>query len=122
MARILIVDDQPNIVRLLQMTLEAEHEILTAYDGEEALKVVANTPPDMVVLDVVMPGMDGFRVLDRMKSDPETAKIPVILLTVRDRPDDIVFGLTVGADYYVPKPFKPEDIASMIRHHFAAQL
>src|SRR5437764_1292260 len=100
MAKVLLVDDQPNIVRLLQITLQKEHEILTAFDGEEALRIVDAHQPDFIVLDVVMPGLDGYRVLHRVKSDPATQDIGVIMLTVKDQPDDVVLGLTVGADYY----------------------
>jgi len=120
MSRILIVDDHPKIVRLLQLALEREHEVLTAYNGEDALKLVAEQHPDLMILDVVMPGLDGYRVLHRVKSNPATADITVVMLTVKDQPDDVLVGLTVGADYYVPKPFNANDIAALVRRHLAA--
>ncbi len=120
MAKVLVVDDHPKIVRLLQVALEDEHQVLTAYNGEDALRCVAEHHPDLMVLDVIMPGLDGYRVLHRIKSDPETEQIPVIMLTVKDQPDDVLLGITVGADYYIPKPFNSSDIAALIRRHFEA--
>lgn len=120
MARVLVVDDQPNIVRLLQFALQKEHEVFTAYNGEEALTAVAEHHPDVVILDVVMPVLDGYRVLHRLKTDPATQQIVVVMLTVKDDPDDIMLGFNIGADYYVPKPFNAADIAALIRRHVAA--
>lgn len=116
MAKILVVDDQPHIVRLLQMELERDaHEVLTAADGEEALQKARQERPALVVLDVNMPRKDGFAVLRELKADPATSGIAVILLTVRDQDEDISRGLQVGADWYVPKPFVPGDIAALAR-------
>jgi len=121
MPRILVVDDQPNIVRLLQITLQKEHEVFTAYDGQQALKAIAEHNPDLIVLDVIMPVLDGYRVLHRVKSNPETAGTCVIMLTQKDRPDDIMLGFNIGAYYYVPKPFNVNDVAALIRRHFSSQ-
>src|SRR5437868_323252 len=120
MARVLVVDDQPNIVRLLEITLQKEHEVFTAYDGQQALKAIAEHNPELIVLDVIMPVLDGYRVLHRVKSNPETAGTCVIMLTQKDRPDDIMLGFNIGADYYVPKPFNANDIAALVRRHFTA--
>jgi two-component system alkaline phosphatase synthesis response regulator PhoP len=116
MAKILVVDDQPHIVRLLQMELERDaHEVLIAGDGEAALEIARRERPALVVLDVNMPRKDGLEVLRELKSDPDTSAITVILLTVRDQDEDITRGLQVGADWYVPKPFVPGDIAALAR-------
>lgn len=116
MAKILLVDDHPDIVRLLQMSLRAEgYTILTASDGVQALSQVATERPDLVILDVVMPELDGIRVLNRIKTDPELASTIVVLLTVRDQPEEVSFGLDVGADYYLTKPFRPDDVAALVR-------
>jgi DNA-binding response OmpR family regulator len=120
MARILIVDDHPNIVRLLQATLAPEHEVLTAFNGEDALKLVAERHPEVILLDVVLPGIDGYAVLERVKSNPETAGTTVIMLTVKDKRADMLVGLAVGSDYYVPKPFDAKDVAALIRRHLVA--
>lgn len=119
MATILVVDDHPKIVRLLQVALEPEHEVLTASNGEEALALVAERHPDVIVLDVVMPGLDGYRVLEKIKSDPETERTTVIMLTAKGGRGDVLVGLAVGADYYLPKPFDPQDVAALIRRHLA---
>jgi len=118
---VLVVDDHPRIVRLLQLELQKEHEVLTAYNGEDGLRLVKEHHPDVVVLDVVMPGLDGYRVLHRIKDNPETADIAVMLLTVKDQPDDVMLGLTVGADYYIPKPFNSADIAALIRRYMQSR-
>src|SRR5205823_5323852 len=120
MARILVVDDHPKIVRLLEVALKPEHEVFTAYNGDDALKIVNEQHPDLMILDGVMPGVDGYRVLHRVKSNPATEDVTVIMLTVKDQPDDVLVGLTVGADYYVPKPLTANDIAALVRRHLAA--
>ena len=116
MSKILLADDHPDIVRLLEIALRAEgHTILTAYDGAQALEAVQAERPDLVILDVMMPQVDGFRVLNRIKTDPELRHITVVMLTVRDQPEDMALGLDIGADYYVPKPFRPGEIATLVR-------
>lgn len=121
MGTVLIVDDHPRIIRLLRLALEKEHEVLSACNGEDALRLVAEQHPDLVILDVVMPGIDGYRVLYRIKSEPATQDIAVMMLTVKDQADDVMLGITVGADYYVPKPFNAADIAALVRRHFEAR-
>ena len=119
MAKVLVVDDHPDVVRLIQVALQKEHEVLTAYDGEEALRVVAESSPDLVILDVMMPTLDGYRVLNRLREDAATNHLPVLMLTAKDEPHDIHLGLSLGADYYISKPFNPRDIAALVRHHLA---
>src|SRR5438105_2034842 len=121
MATVLIVDDHPQVVRVLQVALEREHEVLTASNGEEALRLLAERHPDVMLLDIIMPGLDGYRVLQRVRSDPETERTTVIMLTVKDQWGDVLVGLAVGADYYVPKPFDPQDVATLIRRHLAGE-
>jgi two-component system, OmpR family, alkaline phosphatase synthesis response regulator PhoP len=116
MGKILLVDDHPDIVRLLQISLKPEgHTILTAHDGKEALRLVNEERPDVVVLDVVMPEVDGFRVLNRIKTDPELCGTTVVMLTVKDQPEEIALGVGIGADFYLSKPFKPTEVTSLIR-------
>jgi two-component system alkaline phosphatase synthesis response regulator PhoP len=115
-AKILVVDDHPDIARLIQRELENEgHTIVTASDGEEALRLVAREEPAVVVLDVILPKMDGFEVLRALRSDPATRGIRVIMLTVMDQDGAVSHGLELGADWYVAKPFVPGDIASLVR-------
>lgn len=115
MARVLIVDDQPDVVRILEIALRAHHEVFAAYDGAEALRRVAEHEPQIVLLDVSMPVLDGYRVLHRLKSNPETREIVVIMLTARAEPEDTMIGLSLGADFYVAKPFFPQDVAALVR-------
>jgi two-component system, cell cycle response regulator len=104
-ARILVVDDIDANVRLLQAKLQAEYyEVLTAHDGVTALAIAGSEKPDIVLLDVMMPGMDGFQVCKRLKEDPETRHIPVVLVTALDGRGDRITGLEAGADEFLTKP------------------
>jgi two-component system OmpR family response regulator len=113
-ARLLVVDDEPNILELLATSLRfAGFEVVTAPNGREALAEARRSRPDLVVLDVMMPDMDGFAVVRRMRGEGLTA--PVVFLTARDATEDKVTGLTVGGDDYVTKPFSLEEIVARIR-------
>jgi CheY-like chemotaxis protein len=107
--RVLVVDDDPLIRDVLRTILDLEGvAVTTAAGGEEALGVLAGHPvPDVVVLDVMMPGIDGLEVCRRTKADPRTAGVPIILLTARDRPVDRTAGADAGCDEYLTKPFSP---------------
>jgi two-component system, OmpR family, response regulator len=112
--RLLVVDDEPNIVELLSASLRyAGFEVQTAGSGEQALEVARRYRPDMLVLDVMMPGIDGFGVLRRLRGDGE--RVPVLFLTARDGTEDTVTGLTLGGDDYVTKPFSLEELVARIR-------
>ncbi len=113
---ILVVDDQPHIVRLIQVNLEKEgFRVVTAGDGVEGLQRLREVHPDLVILDIIMPRKDGFEVLREIKSDPETVDTPVIMLTVKTHNADIVEGLKEGAELYLPKPFHPKELVSLVR-------
>ncbi len=113
-ARVLVVDDIEANVKLLEARLTVEYfETLTARNGEEALQVCASEGADVVLLDVMMPGMDGFEVCRRIKADPKTQHIPVIMVTALDQPSDKVKGLEAGADDFLTKPV--DDIALITR-------
>ena len=113
-ARLLVVDDEPNILELLATSLRfAGFEVVTASNGREALAEARKSRPDLVVLDVMMPDMDGFAVVRRMRGEGLGA--PVLFLTARDATEDKVTGLTVGGDDYVTKPFSLEEIVARIR-------
>jgi DNA-binding response OmpR family regulator len=114
--RVLVVDDQPHIVRLIQVNLEKEGlQVSTAGDGVEGLERLREVRPDLVILDVIMPRKDGFQVLREIKSDPDLAEIPVIMLTVKTHNADIVEGLKEGAELYLPKPFHPKELVSLVK-------
>lgn len=114
---ILVVDDEPAVVRLVELNLTQEgHQVRTAGDGEEALASVAQQRPDLVVLDVMMPKLDGFETLKRLKSDPVTADIPILMLTARAQDEDVFEGYGTGAQWYLTKPFDPMELRRVVRH------
>jgi two-component system cell cycle response regulator len=115
-ARILVVDDLEANVRLLEAKLSAEYyDVLVAYDGPSALAIAAAEKPDIVLLDVMMPGMDGFAVCRRLKDDPETRHIPVVLVTALDGRADRVAGLESGADEFLTKPIDDVMLFARVR-------
>ena len=106
--KILVVDDEKHIVRLVQANLDrAGYTVVTANDGKEALQKVADENPDLVVLDVMMPYMDGFEVLQNLRRNPSTRDIPVIMLTAKAQDADVFKGWQSGVDCYLTKPFNP---------------
>jgi two-component system, cell cycle response regulator len=120
-ARVLVVDDIPANVKLLEARLSAEYfEVLTAYSGREALDILSRERADVVLLDVMMPGMDGFEVCRRIKADAKTQHIPVIMVTALDQPSDKVQGLEAGADDFLTKPV--DDVALITRVKNLARL
>ncbi|MDT7896536.1 MAG: hypothetical protein OXFUSZZB_000141 [Candidatus Fervidibacter sp.] len=120
--RVLVVDDERHIVRLVQVNLERQgYEVLTAYDGVECLEKTKAEKPDLIILDVMMPRMDGFEALQRLKSDPETNHIPVIMLTARAQDRDVLQGYQYGADLYLTKPFSPLELISLVKRVFESQ-
>ena len=117
--KILAVDDERHIVRLVEVNLQrAGYEVVTAYDGREALEKVKSENPDLVVLDVMMPYMDGFEVLKNLKSDPETADLPVIMLTAKAQDADVFRGWQSGVDCYLTKPFNPMELLTFVKRIF----
>jgi DNA-binding response OmpR family regulator len=114
---ILVVDDDPKIVRVVEINLtQAGYQVRTAADGEEALAVVAKERPDLVLLDVMMPRLDGFETLKRLKADPASTDIPVVMLTARAQDEDVFEGYGAGAQWYLTKPFEPEELRQVVRH------
>jgi DNA-binding response OmpR family regulator len=114
--RILIVDDDAFIRRPLEFILREEgFEPFTAADGEECLSRAGNVRPDLIFLDVMMPGRDGFAVCGALKSDPELREVPVILLSARGMESDRQRGLDVGASDFMTKPYSPTDLVRRVR-------
>jgi len=110
-AHILVVDDEPDISALVAYHLAREsYRVRTAASGPEAIRAAELEPPDLVVLDLMLPGMSGLQVLEELRRRPETAEIPVILLTARREEEDRIAGLRLGADDYVAKPFSPQEL------------
>ncbi len=115
MKRILIVEDEKDILKTLEFNLKSEgFNITTADDGKQALEKLQNYKPELIILDVMLPYIDGFSVLRSIKSDEKTKKIPVIMLTARDSEIDKITGLDAGADDYLPKPFSIRELIARI--------
>ena len=115
-ARVLVVDDILSNVKLLEAKLTAEYfEVMTAFNGQECLSKMDAGVPDIVLLDVMMPGMDGFEVCRRIKSNPRTAHVPVVMVTALDQPSDRVAGLEAGADDFLTKPVDDAALFARVR-------
>lgn len=119
--RILIVDDEPNIVISLEFLMMREgHTVHVARDGEAGLTAVREHRPDLVVLDVMMPKLDGFSVLASIRADPDLAHTRVLMLTAKGREAERDKGLTLGADAYMPKPFSTRELVDKVKELLAA--
>ncbi|MDM7916135.1 MAG: response regulator transcription factor [Candidatus Eisenbacteria bacterium] len=114
--RILVVDDEIYIVHILEFSLTMEgFTVLTASNGEEALRMIDQERPDLVVLDIMMPKLDGYEVVAALRKDEQFQSLPVILLSAKGRPIDREAGLAAGADDYITKPFSPRKLIEKIR-------
>jgi len=115
MKKILIVDDEERVRRLIETTLDiGDFQIFQAKDGEEALKIAQEEKPALILLDIMMPGMDGFEVCKWLKNNSETKSSYIIMLTAKGQKQDIEKGYTVGADDYFVKPFSPMELLNKI--------
>jgi two-component system alkaline phosphatase synthesis response regulator PhoP len=115
-AHILVVDDEPDLLELVHYTLtRASYQVVCVKSGEEAMAQVRSQPPDLVVLDVLLPGLDGLEICRLLKQDPRTASLPIIMLTARSEEADIVAGLELGADDYLTKPFSPRVLMARVK-------
>jgi two-component system phosphate regulon response regulator PhoB len=113
---ILLVEDERDLLELLKYNLDRDgYQVLTAETGEAGLKQVRQNPPDLILLDLMLPAMDGLEVCRSLKARPETAHIPVIMLTARGEETDVVAGLDLGADDYITKPFSPKILMARIK-------
>lgn len=117
---ILVVDDTPENIEILAGTLKSDYKIKVANNGKTALKIAQKMPmPDLILLDVMMPEMDGYEVCERLKSQPNTAQIPVIFVTAKISPEDEIHGLQVGAVDYITKPINPKIALQRVATHLA---
>jgi DNA-binding response OmpR family regulator len=116
MSRVLVVEDDPDIAELIVMSLVREgHDASAIVNGAEAIASVRSGPPDLVVLDRMLPGMDGLEVCRRLRADRTTAAVPVIMVTARAEEADRIAGLELGADDYVTKPFSPRELMARVK-------
>jgi phosphate regulon transcriptional regulator PhoB len=115
-SRVLIVEDEPDIRELVVHHLKRDgYQVSAAASGEEALRQARAEPPDLVLLDLMMPAMDGLEVCRRLRQDPATAALPIVMLTAKGDEIDRVLGLELGADDYVVKPFSPKELLARVR-------
>lgn len=116
MPKILIADDEPSLRLLVRATLSANKsfDLVEAFDGTEALNKAQEELPDLILLDVMMPGLSGFEVCERLKNDPKTKNITIIMLTAKGQQSDRDWAISVGTDYFLTKPFSPIELFNLI--------
>lgn len=113
---VMVVDDNPDIITIVSTILQAQgYTVVSASSGSQVFKLLQEIKPDLVILDIMLPEIDGLQVLTHLKQSPETSSIPVILLTVKGRYVDMVEGYKLGGDYYITKPFTPRQLLNGIR-------
>jgi len=113
--RLLLIDDDPNLILLVKDYLEFRgYEVVTAENGQEALEVLDQETPDMIICDVMMPQMDGYSLVEHVRKNPRTSWIPVLFLSAKGQSQDRVKGLNTGADVYMVKPFEPEELVAQV--------
>jgi twitching motility two-component system response regulator PilH len=120
MAKILIVDDSPTERQVLESMLEsAGHDVVQADNGDMGVELAKAVRPDVILMDVVMPGLNGFQATRKIKRDPDTANIPVLMCTTKDQPTDKVWGMRQGASSYLTKPIVAQDLLEKIQEALA---
>jgi DNA-binding NarL/FixJ family response regulator len=113
--RLLLIDDDPNLILLVRDYLEFRgYEVLTADNGKEALNLLTQNLPDMIICDIMMPEMDGYALIENVRQDQRTSWIPVLFLSARGQSQDRIKGLNLGADVYMVKPFEPEELVAQV--------
>lgn len=118
--RILVVDDEPTLVRLMEFILAKQgHDMLAATNGEDALAMIRSERPDLVLLDIMMPRIDGYEVARTVRADSELRDIPIIMLSAKAQDHDIQKGIEVGVDEYITKPFAPEQLVHVVNEYLA---
>ena len=113
--RLLVVDDEPNLLRAVAACLKAEnYEVGTARSGQEALMQLAESVPDLIISDIRMPGMDGYKLARQLRGSPRTALVPIVFLTAKDETADRIEGFRAGIDAYLTKPFEPDELIAVV--------
>ncbi len=118
--RILVVDDEPTLLRLMEFILAKQgHTMLVATNGEDALATIRSERPDLVLLDIMMPRIDGYEVARTVRADAELRSTPIIMLSAKAQDTDIARGIDVGVDEYITKPFAPEQLVHVVNDYLA---
>lgn len=113
--RLLVVDDEPNLLRAVAACLKAEnYEVSTARSGHEALLHLAESVPDLIISDIRMPGMDGYKLVRQLRASQRTALVPIVFLTAKDETADRIEGFRAGVDAYLTKPFEPDELIAVV--------
>ncbi|MGE5371807.1 MAG: response regulator [Solirubrobacterales bacterium] len=121
-AKILVVDDESHIVELVRFNLEKEgYRVVVAYDGLEALQAVDDELPDLMILDIMLPHLDGLEICRKIRQNPRHANLPIIMLTAKAEEIDTVLGLEMGADDYIKKPFSPREMVARVKARLRAR-
>ncbi len=114
--KILVIEDESDLLEVIQYNLEREgHKVIACRNGEQGLSRIRTDNPDLVILDLMLPGLDGVEVCRRVKADPVTRAIPIIMVTAKSEESDIVLGLGIGADDYITKPFSPKELVARVK-------
>jgi len=120
--KVLIVDDDPINIELLEGYLSKEYDILKAFDGKEALIIVESNPPDIILLDLIMPGINGYQVCKKLKDDPKTNHIPIVIVTSLHEIEDRNKAIEAGADDFITKPFDIMELSVRVKSHLRTKL
>ncbi|MCK4670373.1 MAG: response regulator [Nanoarchaeota archaeon] len=112
---ILVVDDEPHIVNLIRLSLQDDFNVIIANSGNEALQKATEIKPDLITMDIMMPGMSGFEAVEELKKSPETKSIPIVFLSAKDKMNDLYAGMKVGGDDFITKPFEPEELNERLK-------
>jgi len=113
--KILVIEDDPSALRFIEYTLEQEgYQVLAATNGLAGIRKAKNEEPDLIVLDIMLPGIDGFEICHRLRAEPQTAQLPILMLSAKAQEIDKATGLKVGADDYITKPADPSEIVSRV--------
>jgi two-component system cell cycle response regulator len=120
--KVLIVDDEPINIELLEGYLSKDYDILKAHDGNKAIIIVEANPPDIILLDIMMPGMNGYEVCKKLKDDPKTVHIPIVMVTALHETKDRKEAIEAGADDFISKPFDISELTVRVKSHLRIKL
>ena len=113
--KILIVDDEPHIVDLIKMTLQKDYDLIEAFTSRDAMSQIKKHEPDLILLDIMMPGEDGFQLCDRIRESKKNKDTPIIFISAKNQHEDMMKSIDVGGDDYITKPFDPEELEKKVK-------
>jgi DNA-binding response OmpR family regulator len=119
--KILIVDDEPHIVDLIKLTLQKNYEVFEAYTSRDAMAQIKKHEPDLIILDIMMPGEDGFHLCERIRDSKKNKNTPIIFVSAKNQHDDMMKSIDVGGDDYLTKPFDPNELEKKVKANLIMQ-